>query len=239
MEKASEIIKELMIQKEFRLKRDAAEFFGVSPQALSIWIAKGEIPPKHLLKLSKENVMMEKSQNTSTSFSTGTHPKQEESKTVIDYLMRENVALKQEIESLRAEVIQVKTPSNSGNLLDKIMADSLLICGRVSDGIITEVDGKWSEILGYDENQLEGCRYDREEWIHPDELFRARKVQEKLKKSESITESRYSAIQRWKHGKTGEYIMLSMIWDVNVEEDTAIVICKPIDGFIDEKGVFN
>ena len=119
------------------------------------------------------------------------------------------------------------------------MADSLLICGRVSDGIITEVDGKWSEILGYDDNQLEGCRYDQEEWIHPDELFRARKVQEKLKKSESITESRYSAIQRWKHGKTGEYIMLSMIWDVNVEEDTAIVVCKPIDGFIDEKGVFN
>ena len=239
MAKASKIIKELMVQKKFRLKRDAAEFFGVSPQALSIWISKGEIPPKHLLKLSKESVMMKKSQNNPILFSGGTNQKQNESKTVIDYLMRENVALKQEIESLKVNTIQGKTSGPSGNLLDKMVSDSLLICGRVSNGIITEVDGRWNEILGYDKNQLVGCRYDQEEWIHPDELFRARKVQEKLKNSESITDSRYSAIQRWKHGKTGEYVMLSMIWDVNVEEDTATVICKPIDGFIDEKGVFN
>ena len=55
--------------------------------------------------------------------------------------MRENVALKQEVESLKVETTQLKTPSTKGNLLDKIVADSLLICGRVSDGIITKVDG--------------------------------------------------------------------------------------------------
>jgi hypothetical protein len=33
--------------------------------------------------------------------------------------------------------------------------------------------------------------------------------------------------------------MLSMVWEVNVEEDKAIVSCKPIDGFIDAKGIFN
>ena len=48
----------------------------------------------------------------------------------------------------------------------------MLICGRVSDGIITEADGMWSEILGHEHDQLVGCRYDEEEWIHPDELAR-------------------------------------------------------------------
>jgi len=227
-----------MTHQGYRRKRDVAAFFGVSPQALSLWIAKGEIPPKHLLKLSQENIMINPSKISTTSSNPG--PKSsDESKIVIDYLMRENVVLKQEVESLRAETVQLKTPSQKGDLLDRIVADSLLICGRVSDGIITEVDGKWPEILGYDQNELVGHRYDREEWIHPDELSRSRKVQEKLIKSESITESRYSTIQRWKNGKTGKYIMLSMVWDINVQEDTAIVVCKPIDGFFDAKGVYN
>ena len=235
MENAKEIIHNLMTHQGYRRKREAAAFFGVSPQALSLWIAKGEIPPKHLLKLSQQNIMINPSQASSSS---GTQSSAE-SKTVIDYLMRENVALKQEMETLRAETVQLKTPSQKGDLLDKIVADSLLICGRVSDGIITEVDGKWPEILGYDKNELVGHRYDREEWIHPDDLSRSQKVQEKLIKSESITESRYSTIQRWKNGKTGKYIMLSMVWDINIQEDTAIVVCKPIDGFFDAKGVYN
>ena len=235
MENAKEIIHNLMTHQGYRRKREAAAFFGVSPQALSLWIAKGEIPPKHLLKLSQQNIMINPSQISSSS---GTQSSAE-SKTVIDYLMRENVALKKEMETLRAETVQLKTPSKKGDLLDKIVADSLLICGRVSDGIITEVDGKWPEILGYDKNELVGHRYDREEWIHPDDLSRSQKVQEKLIKSESITESSYSTIQRWKNGKTGNYIMLSMVWDINVQEDTAIVVCKPIDGFFDAKGVYN
>jgi len=238
MENAKEIINNVMIHQGFRRKRDVAAFFGVSPQALSLWIAKGEIPPKHLLKLSQQNIMINTSQSSSISSAPESHPT-EDSKTVIDYLMRENVSLKRELESLRAEIVQLKAPSQKDNLLDKIVADSLLICGRVTDGIITEVDGKWKDILGYDDDQLVGHRYDRADLIHPDELKRVWRIQEKLKGTESITESRYCTIQRWKHGQTGVYVMLSMVWDVNVTENTAIVICKPIDRFIGGRGELN
>ena len=238
MENVKEIINNLMINKGLRRKRDVAAFFGVSPQALSFWIAKGEIPPKHLLKLSQQNIMINPPESSSTPSTPGFQPT-EDSKTVIDYLMRENVSLKQEMESLKTEIIQLKKPSPKDNLLDKIVADSLLICGRVTDGIITEVDGKWKDILGYEDNQLVGHRYDRADLIHPDELKRVWRIQEKLKGTETITESRYCTIQRWKHGKTGDYVMLSMVWDVNVTENTAIVICKPIDRFIGEEGELN
>tara|TARA_Y100001970_G_scaffold85203_1_gene107475 strand:- start:394 stop:1083 length:690 start_codon:yes stop_codon:yes gene_type:complete len=229
MESASVIINNLMAQEGFRRKRDVAEYFGVSPQALSLWIAKGEIPPKHLLKLSK-NTIPDVPSNDQTS---------NESKTVIDYLMKENVSLKQEIEALRLHNKELKTPMTGGNLLDRVVADSLLICGRVTDGVITEVDGKWKEIMGYEDNQLVGRRYDREDLIHPDELTRVRRNQNKLRETESIAESRYSTIQRWKHGVTGNYVMLSMIWDVNVTENIAIVICKAIDAFISMKNIKN
>jgi len=229
MESASVIINNLMAQEGFRRKRDVAEYFGVSPQALSLWIAKGEIPPKHLLKLSR-NTIPDVPSNDQTS---------NESKTVIDYLMKENVSLKQEIEALRLHNKELKTPKAGGDLLDRVVADSLLICGRVTDGVITEVDGKWKEIMGYEDNQLVGRRYDREDLIHPDELTRVRRNQNKLRETESIAESRYSTIQRWKHGVTGNYVMLSMIWDVNVTENIAIVICKAIDAFISMKNVKN
>ncbi len=229
MENASEIINNLMAQEGFRRKRDVAEYFGVSPQALSLWIAKGEIPPKHLLKLSK-NTIPDVPSNDQTS---------NESKTVIDYLMKENVSLKQEIEALRLHNKELKTPKAGGDLLDRVVADTLLICGRVTDGVITEVDGKWKEIMGYEDNQLVGRCYDREDLIHPDELTRVRRNQNKLRETESIAESRYSTIQRWKHGVTGNYVMLSMIWDVNVKENIAIVICKAIDTFVSMKNVKN
>ena len=238
MENVKEIINNLMINKGLRRKRDVAAFFGVSPQALSFWIAKNQIPPKHLLKLSQQNIMINPSESSSISLTPGSQPT-EDSKTVIDYLMRENVSLKRELESIKAEIVELKTPSPKDNLLDKIVADSLLICGRVTDGIITEVDGKWKDILGYDDNQLVGHRYDRADLIHPDELKRVWRIQEKLKGTESITESRYCTIQRWKHGQTGDYVMLSMVWDVNVTENTAIVICKPIDRFIGGQGELN
>jgi len=238
MENVSDIINSLMVREGLRRKRDVAEYFGVSPQALSFWIAKGEIPPKHLLKLTQENIMANPSQS-SISHSPPMGQSADESKTVIDYLMKENVALKQEIESLRDENSQLKTPSSKGDLLDRIVADSLLICGRVTDGIITEVDGKWKEILGYEDDQLVGHRYDREDLIHPDELKRVRRNQDKLKETESIAESRYSTIQRWRHGITGEYIMLSMVWDVSVKENKAIVVCKPIDSFMAVDDIMN
>ena len=99
MENVKEIINNVMIDQGFRRKRDVAAFFGVSPQALSFWIAKNQIPPKHLLKLSQQNIMINPSESSSISLTPGSHPT-EDSKTVIDYLMRENVSLKQELESL-------------------------------------------------------------------------------------------------------------------------------------------
>ena len=119
MEKASDIINELMSRKEFRRKRDVADFFGVSPQALSIWIAKGAIPPKHLLKLSKENLVNEKSEDPQ--FQSESMSSESESKTVIDYLMRENVRLKQEIESLKNSQSYAKSLPNLETFLIKLL----------------------------------------------------------------------------------------------------------------------
>jgi len=219
-----------MTQKGFKRKRDIASYFGVSPQALSLWISKDKIPPKHLLKISRENNMKETSSLvTASDFG---HNK-EEQKTVIDYLMRENVVLKEKI-----RVLESQNDPNSiipdGDLFNRIMADSLLIEGRVSDGIITQIEGKWLELMGYKSGQLIGMRYDREDLIHPDELKKVRKIQETLKKSQSISQSKYSVVQRWKHGKTNDYIMLSMVWEVDITKDSAIILSKPIDGVISD-----
>ena len=125
-------------------------------------------------------------------------------------------------------------PEEYKSVFDKIIADSLYISGKVSDGIITEIDGSWEKIMGYKPVNLVGKPYDRDDLIHPDDLKAAKKIQKKLKNSESITFSKYSAIQRWKNGETGKYIMLSMVWDINVNEDLALIVCKPIDGFISD-----
>ena len=215
----------------FRRQRDVADYFGVTPQALSIWIAKDQIPPRHLLKLSQDKKMIEKHKSEHGKSKNLTSS--EELKTVVDYLMRENITLKDRVVSLESKITKFRSPVKKDSLFERIMADSLFISGRVSDGIITDLDGKWKEVMGYSKSQLKGLRYDREDFIHPDELKKVRRHQENLKRTESISETRYSIIQRWKHGVTGEYIMLSMVWDVNVLEDIALIVLKPIDGFIE------
>ena len=102
----------------------------------------------------------------------------------------------------------------------------------MSDGIITDLDGKWESVMGYKPSELKGTRYDGESLIHPEDLKSVKKIEQNLKESKIISLSRYCTIQRWKHGKRGDYVMLSMVWDVNVEEDIGLVVCKPIDGFI-------
>ena len=213
-------------------KRDVAHYFGVSPQALSIWIAKDQIPPKHLLKLSRQEKMESTSRSTSYSKLNKTE-KKDELETVVNYLMKENLRLKDELRELKSKQKTSDTSNNQG-VFDKIIADSLYISGKVSDGIITEIDGSWEKIMGYKSINLVGKSYDRDDLIHPDDLKAAKKIQEKLKNSESITFSKYSTIQRWKNGETGKYIMLSMVWDINVNEDLALIVCKPIDGFISD-----
>ena len=232
MKNTTEIINNLMELRGMKRKRDVARYFGVSPQALSIWIAKDQIPPKHLLKLSRQ----EKMESISTSTSYGKHSnteKTDELETVVNYLMKENLRLKDELKSFKSEQKTSNVPNNQG-VFDKIIADSLYISGKVSDGIITEIDGSWEKIMGYKSVNLVGKSYDRDDLIHPDDLKAAKKIQKKLKNSESITFSKYSAIQRWKNGETGKYIMLSMVWDINVNEDLALIVCKPIDGFISD-----
>ena len=44
-----------------------------------------------------------------------------------------------------------------------------------------------------------------------------------------MKESRFSTIRRWKHGKTGEYILLSMVWHIDVDKDQVEIVAKPID----------
>jgi PAS domain S-box-containing protein len=232
MKNTSEIINNLMELRGMKRKRDVAHYFGVSPQALSIWIAKDQIPPKHLLKLSRQEKMENTSRSTSYSKLNKTETT-DELETVVNYLMKENLRLKDELRELKSKQKTYDTSNNQG-VFDKIIADSLYISGKVSDGIITEIDGSWEKIMGYKSINLVGKSYDRDDLIHPDDLKAAKKIQEKLKNSKSITFSKYSTIQRWKNGETGKYIMLSMVWDINVNEDLALIVCKPIDGFISD-----
>ena len=66
MKKAIDIINDIMSKNGFRQKREVAKYFGVTPQALSIWIAKNQIPPKHLLKLTTDTSL--KTSTTSKSY---------------------------------------------------------------------------------------------------------------------------------------------------------------------------
>ena len=231
MENALDIINDVMDRHRFRHKRDVAEYFGVTPQALSIWIAKNQIPPKHLLKLSQENkVEVPVGINNSGTLEKSSSP--EEFQSVINYLMRENIALKDELRGLKEKTKNKSIKKHQGGVFDKLTTDTLYISGRMSDGIITDLDGKWESVMGYKPEELKGTRYDGESLIHPEDLKSVKKIEQNLKESKIISLSRYCTIQRWKHGKSGDYVMLSMVWDVNVEEDIGLVVCKPIDGFI-------
>tara|TARA_B100000212_G_C27364161_1_gene529569 strand:+ start:1027 stop:1728 length:702 start_codon:yes stop_codon:yes gene_type:complete len=231
MENALDIINDVMDKHRFRHKRDVAEYFGVTPQALSIWIAKNQIPPKHLLKLSQENkTEVPVSISRSDMLEKASSP--EELQSVINYLMRENISLKDELRGLKEKTKNKSIKKHQGGVFDKLTTDTLYISGRMSDGIITDLDGKWESVMGYKPSELKGTRYDGESLIHPEDLKSVKKIEQKLKESKIISLSRYCTIQRWKHGKRGDYVMLSMVWDINVEEDIGLVVCKPIDGFI-------
>ena len=231
MENALDIINEVMDKYRFRHKRDVAEYFGVTPQALSIWIAKNQIPPKHLLKLSQESRKDVPASINASGVSDKTSSP-EELQSVINYLMRENISLKDELRGLKEKTKNKSLKKPQGGVFDRLTTDTLYISGRMSDGIITDLDGKWESVMGYKPSELKGRRYDGEDLIHPEDLKGVKKIEQNLKKSTIISLTRYCTIQRWKHGKTGRYIMLSMVWDINVEEDIGLVVCKPIDGFI-------
>ncbi len=224
------IISDVMANYGFRHKYQVAEYFGVTPQAVSTWLTNGIIPSKHILKYQSELA------------STATLPSPvpvtgEESgrqlKSVIDYLISENVTLKNQITGMKQKLESLRNKKGPGDLIEKVNAESLFISGRISDGVIEEAEGNWQQLMGYDVKDLVGHKYDWGELIHPDEFERTKRHQQILRESQGIKETRFSTIQRWKHGQTEQYIMLSMVWYANIEENRVDIVAKPIDSFMD------
>ena len=208
-----------MMENGLRHKYQVAEYFGVTPQAISTWLTKGKVPSKHQLKVRSEVEQREMPDNH--------EPTSEDRKTVIDYLINENVTLKNQITNLKAELQMSKSKGND-DLISKINSKSLVLKGRVTDGIITEIGGDWHGLLGYKESDLLNHKYD-EGFIHKEDAFKIQQNQANLLKSTGLKESRFSTIRRWKHKKNNEYIMLCMVWYVDVENDEIEIIAKPID----------
>ena len=59
--------------------------------------------------------------------------------------------------------------------------------------------------------------------------FKIQQNQANLLRSTGLKESRFSTIRRWKHKKNENYIMLCMVWYVDIENDEIEIIAKPID----------
>ena len=220
----------------FRHKYQVAEYFGVTPQAVSTWLTTGIIPSKHILKYQSESTPSHSIPAPTPLSEKGEASRQKE---VIDYLIAENVTLKNEIAQLKQNLTRIQSSKGKGDIIEKVNAESLFISGRISDGVITNVQGDWQKHMGYADEDLVGHRYDREDLIHPDEFERTKRHQQTLKTSEGIKETRFSTIQRWKHGQTGQYVMLSMVWYASIEKDRVDIVAKPIDSFIDSKSIIN
>jgi predicted transcriptional regulator len=219
MNKAQEIISRVMVENGYRHKYQVAEYFGVTPQAISTWLTKGEVPSKHLLKV--------RSEIQTPDIPDHQEPSLEDRKTVIDYLINENVRLKKEIATLKLESSKINTDSND-DLLSKLNSRSLVLKGRVSDGVITNIGGDWYNILGYHKSDLVGHSYD-EGFIHKEDSLQIKQNQTNILRSTGLKESRFSTIRRWKHKDSDQYIMLCMVWYVDIENDEVEIIAKPID----------
>ena len=219
MNKAQEIISRVMVENGYRHKYQVAEYFGVTPQAISAWLTKGEVPPKHLLKV--------RSEIQTPDIPDHQEPSLEDRKTVIDYLINENVRLKKEIATLKLESNKTSTDSDD-DLISKLNSRSLVLKGRVSDGVITDIGGDWYNILGYHKSDLVGHSYD-EGFIHEQDSLQIKQNQSNIIRSTGLKESRFSTIRRWKHNSTDQYIMLCMVWYVDIENDEVEIVAKPID----------
>ena len=208
-----------MVENGYRHKYQVAKYFGVTPQAISTWLTKGEVPSKHILKV--------RSEIQTPDIPDHQEPSLEDRKTVIDYLINENVRLKKEIATLKLESNKTNTDSDD-DLLSKLNSRSLVLKGRVSDGVITDIGGDWYNILGYHKSDLVGHSYD-EGFIHEEDSLQIKQNQSNILRSTGLKESRFSTIRRWKHNSTDQYIMLCMVWYVDIENDEVEIVAKPID----------
>ncbi len=219
MNSAHKIISSIMANNGFRHKYQVAEYFGVSPQAISSWLTKGEIPSKHILKVQSEIEISNIPEPQKTSA--------EDSKIVIDYLINENIKLKKELAHMKLELSKSKI-NNEDELLSKLNSQSLVLRGRVSDGVITDIGGEWFSIMGYNRSDLVGHSYD-EGFIHEEDVFIIKQNQANILKSSGLKESRFSTIRRWKHNNANTFVTLCMVWYVDIENDKVDIIAKPID----------
>ncbi len=226
---AKQILNDFMTRKGFRRRYQLAKYLGVSPQAVSIWQRKNDIPPRHLI-----NITEELGPQIIHNYPEPIKSSKREMKTVIEFLVNENVHLKRTISKLNNQIAELLTKNKSDGLFEKINANTLLMNGRISDGVITNVSGNWKSVLGYKNNDLIGHCYDEEFLIHPDDIERTMLYQKIFRRSTGFKESRHSAVQRWKHNKTGKYIMLSIVFYVNIEKDQVDLVAKPIDTFLGE-----
>jgi len=224
MNSVQSIISKVMSHYGFRHKYQVAEYFGVSPQALSTWLTNGKIPSRHVLKVRSEIQESEIPEPQDSSI--------EESKTVINYLINENIRLKNKILKLNAKIHTLNLEKTKDDLFERINSRSLILVGRLSDGMITEASGNWYESMGYLESDLINHKYEAG-FIHPDDQIKIKNNQMNILKSTGIKESRFSTIRRWKHGQKDNYIMLSMVWYIDVEKDQVEIIAKPIDTDLD------
>ena len=72
--------------------------------------------------------------------------KKKELETVINYLMKENIKLKDELNQLKDARFVGK--NDTGTVFDKIIAETLYLSGKVSDGVILETHGDWEKVNG-------------------------------------------------------------------------------------------
>jgi hypothetical protein len=230
MNSVQKIISQVMSHYGFRHKYQVAKYFGVTPQALSTWLTNGNIPSRHILKVRSDIQDPELPDPQDSSI--------EENKTVIDYLINENVRLKKNIANLNAKIHNMQSNEIKDDLFKRINSRSLILIGRLSDGVITEASGNWHELMGYLEKDLINHKYD-EGFFHPKDAKKIKNNQMNILKSTGLKETRFSTIRRWKHGQNGAYIMLSMVWYVDVDQDQVEIIAKPIDSDLDSNYLMN
>ena len=230
MNSVQKIISQVMSHYGFRHKYQVAKYFGVTPQALSTWLTNGNIPSRHILKVRSDIHDTELPEPQGSSI--------EENKTVIDYLINENVRLKNKVSKLNARIHNLQSDDIKDDLFERINSRSLILVGRLSDGVIKEASGNWYESMGYLETDLINHRYD-EGFFHPEDAEKIKNNQINILKSTGIKESRFSTIRRWKHGQNGTFVMLSMVWYIDVDKDQVEIIAKPIDLDLDSVFVKN
>ena len=71
------------------------------------------------------------------------------------------------------------------DLLSKLNSRSLVLKGRVSDGVITDIGGDWFNTMGYHKSDLVGPDYD-EGFIHEEDAFKIKQNQANMLKSSGL-----------------------------------------------------